>query len=153
MQRSLDVMVVEGIKTNIPLHRRILDDPDFVAGRFDTSFMERFAPAEEDGRGLVSAGAARARPSRLTAGCRCCSCPWRSSRTRARRCRCAPTTSGTSGRPSIPLRLLQARELAAGRLPTWNPYVFEGTFLAPELYPLDLLHALWLLRRPSSPGC
>jgi acetyl-CoA carboxylase biotin carboxylase subunit len=44
MKRSLDVMVVEGIKTNIPLHRRILDDPDFVAGRFDTSFMERFAP-------------------------------------------------------------------------------------------------------------
>jgi acetyl-CoA carboxylase biotin carboxylase subunit len=43
MKRSLDVMVVEGIKTNIPLHRRILDDPDFVAGRFDTSFMDRFA--------------------------------------------------------------------------------------------------------------
>ena len=44
MRRSLDVMLVEGIKTNIPLHRRILDDPDFVAGRFDTSFMERFLP-------------------------------------------------------------------------------------------------------------
>jgi acetyl-CoA carboxylase biotin carboxylase subunit len=43
MKRSLDVMVVEGIKTNIPLHRRILDDPDFVAGRYDTSFMDRFA--------------------------------------------------------------------------------------------------------------
>ena len=47
MKRSLDVMVVEGIKTNIPLHRKILDDPDFVAGRFDTSFMERFAPAKK----------------------------------------------------------------------------------------------------------
>jgi acetyl-CoA carboxylase biotin carboxylase subunit len=47
MKRSLDVMVVEGIKTNIPLHRRILDDPDFVAGRFDTSFMERFAPQKK----------------------------------------------------------------------------------------------------------
>ena len=44
MKRSLDVTVVEGIKTNIPLHRRILDDPDFVAGRFDTGFMERFMP-------------------------------------------------------------------------------------------------------------
>jgi acetyl-CoA carboxylase biotin carboxylase subunit len=44
MRRALDVMLVEGIKTNIPLHRRILDDPDFVAGRFDTRFMERFAP-------------------------------------------------------------------------------------------------------------
>jgi len=44
MRRCLDVMVVEGIKTNIPLHRRILADQDFVAGRFDTRFMDRFAP-------------------------------------------------------------------------------------------------------------
>jgi acetyl-CoA carboxylase biotin carboxylase subunit len=44
MRRCLEVMVVEGIKTNIPLHRRILADPDFVAGRFDTRFMDRFAP-------------------------------------------------------------------------------------------------------------
>jgi acetyl-CoA carboxylase biotin carboxylase subunit len=44
MRRCLDVMVIEGIKTNIPLHRRILDDADFVAGRFDTRFMDRFAP-------------------------------------------------------------------------------------------------------------
>ncbi len=44
MKRSLDVMVVEGIKTNIPLHRRILEDEDFVAGRIDTGFMERFMP-------------------------------------------------------------------------------------------------------------
>jgi hypothetical protein len=41
-----------------------------------------------------------------------------------------------------PLRVLQSRELAAGRLPTWNPLVFEGTFLAPELYPPDLLIVL-----------
>jgi len=41
-----------------------------------------------------------------------------------------------------PLRLLQARELAAGRFPTWNPYVFEGTFLLTGLYPPDLLQAL-----------
>ena len=45
MKRSLEAMVVEGIKTNIPLHRKILDDPDFVAGRLDTGFMERFMPA------------------------------------------------------------------------------------------------------------
>jgi acetyl-CoA carboxylase, biotin carboxylase subunit len=42
MRRSLDVMVVEGIKTNIPLHRRIMEDPDFLAGKLDTRFMERF---------------------------------------------------------------------------------------------------------------
>ena len=47
MKRSLDVMVVEGIKTNIPLHRRILEDPDFVAGRLDTGFMERFLPPKK----------------------------------------------------------------------------------------------------------
>jgi acetyl-CoA carboxylase biotin carboxylase subunit len=51
MKRSLDVMVVEGIKTNIPLHRRILDDPDFVAGRFDTSFMDRFTPQKKANAG------------------------------------------------------------------------------------------------------
>src|SRR4029079_17830807 len=42
MRRSLDVMVVEGIKTNIPLHRRIMEDADFLAGKLDTRFMERF---------------------------------------------------------------------------------------------------------------
>jgi acetyl-CoA carboxylase biotin carboxylase subunit len=47
MKRSLDVMVVEGIKTNIALHRKILDDPDFVAGRFDTGYMERFLPQKK----------------------------------------------------------------------------------------------------------
>jgi acetyl-CoA carboxylase biotin carboxylase subunit len=47
MRRCLDVMVVEGIKTNIPLHRRILEDPDFQAGRFDTRFMDRFVPPKK----------------------------------------------------------------------------------------------------------
>src|SRR4029079_7065086 len=42
MRRCLDVMVVEGIKTNIPLHRRIMEDADFLAGKLDTRFMERF---------------------------------------------------------------------------------------------------------------
>ncbi len=43
MKRCLDVSVVDGIKTNIPLHRRILDEPDFVAGKLSTRFMERYA--------------------------------------------------------------------------------------------------------------
>jgi acetyl-CoA carboxylase biotin carboxylase subunit len=42
MRRCLDVMVVEGIRTTIPLHRRIMDDADFQAGRLSTKFMERF---------------------------------------------------------------------------------------------------------------
>jgi acetyl-CoA carboxylase, biotin carboxylase subunit len=44
MRRCLDVMVIEGIHTNISLHRRIVDDPDFQAGRIDTRFLERFLP-------------------------------------------------------------------------------------------------------------
>ncbi len=39
MRRALDMFVVEGIYTTIPLHQRILRDPDFVAGNFDTSFL------------------------------------------------------------------------------------------------------------------
>jgi hypothetical protein len=42
-----------------------------------------------------------------------------------------------------PLRLFAARELHEGRLATWNPFVFEGSFQLPALYPPDLLHALW----------
>jgi Bacterial membrane protein YfhO len=42
-----------------------------------------------------------------------------------------------------PLRLFAARELREGRLATWNPFVFEGSFQLPALYPPDLLHAVW----------
>jgi len=42
-RRALDFFVVEGIQTTIPLHRKILDDPDFIGGRLSTHFMERFA--------------------------------------------------------------------------------------------------------------
>ena len=41
MKRALEMFVIEGIKTSIPLHRRILADPDFAAGKFDTQFIER----------------------------------------------------------------------------------------------------------------
>ena len=42
MRRALEMTVIEGIKTTIPLHLRILNDPDFIAGRLNTSFMDRF---------------------------------------------------------------------------------------------------------------
>jgi acetyl-CoA carboxylase biotin carboxylase subunit len=42
-RRALDFFVIEGIKTTIPLHRRILDDADFIAGNLSTRFMERLA--------------------------------------------------------------------------------------------------------------
>ena len=39
MRRALDMFVVEGIYTTIPLHQRIMTDPDFIAGNFNTSFL------------------------------------------------------------------------------------------------------------------
>jgi acetyl-CoA carboxylase biotin carboxylase subunit len=50
MKRTLEMSVIEGIKTNIPMHLRILNEPDFLAGRLSTSFMERFAPQRTGGR-------------------------------------------------------------------------------------------------------
>lgn len=41
---ALREYLVDGIKTNIPLHLQILEDPDFVAGQFDTDFLGRFEP-------------------------------------------------------------------------------------------------------------
>jgi acetyl-CoA carboxylase biotin carboxylase subunit len=42
MLRALDMFIVEGIFTTIPLHKKILADPDFRAGKIDTTFIERF---------------------------------------------------------------------------------------------------------------
>jgi acetyl-CoA carboxylase biotin carboxylase subunit len=44
MRRTLEMAVIEGIRTTIPLHLRILNDPDFIAGRLSTHFMERYQP-------------------------------------------------------------------------------------------------------------
>jgi acetyl-CoA carboxylase biotin carboxylase subunit len=45
MRRALEMFVVEGIYTTIPLHQRILSDPDFIAGKTDTNFLKRYAGA------------------------------------------------------------------------------------------------------------
>jgi acetyl-CoA carboxylase biotin carboxylase subunit len=50
MKRALEMFVIEGIKTSIPLHRRILADADFAAGRFDTHFIERLFAANGTGQ-------------------------------------------------------------------------------------------------------
>jgi acetyl-CoA carboxylase biotin carboxylase subunit len=44
MRRTLEMTVVEGIKTSIPLHLKVLADPDFVAGKLHTGFMDRYMP-------------------------------------------------------------------------------------------------------------
>ncbi len=43
MKRALNELVIEGIHTTIPMHQRILQDADFVAGNFDTHFLDRYA--------------------------------------------------------------------------------------------------------------
>jgi acetyl-CoA carboxylase, biotin carboxylase subunit len=50
MRRSLELMVIEGIQTNIALHLRILSDPDFQAGRFSTKFLDRYLSRPEMAR-------------------------------------------------------------------------------------------------------
>jgi len=41
MKRALEEFFVEGIKTTIPFHRKVLNDPDFIKGDFNTSFVEK----------------------------------------------------------------------------------------------------------------
>lgn len=42
MKRALDEFIIEGIKTTIPFHRQLMDEPDYVAGNYTTKFMESF---------------------------------------------------------------------------------------------------------------
>ena len=42
MRRALDEYVVEGVKTTIPFHLQLMDDPDYLAGNYTTKFMEDF---------------------------------------------------------------------------------------------------------------
>ncbi|MDH5608163.1 MAG: acetyl-CoA carboxylase biotin carboxylase subunit [Cyclobacteriaceae bacterium] len=42
MKRALGEMVIEGIKTTIPFHLKLMDDPKFKSGMFTTSFLESF---------------------------------------------------------------------------------------------------------------
>ena len=42
MQRALNEFIIEGVKTTIPMHKKILDDPQFQKGDISTKFMERY---------------------------------------------------------------------------------------------------------------
>lgn len=48
MKRALSMFVIEGIATSIPLHERILENADFVEGRFDTNFLASFLQKKPD---------------------------------------------------------------------------------------------------------
>jgi acetyl-CoA carboxylase biotin carboxylase subunit len=41
MRRALDEFVIEGIKTTIPFHKKMMQNPDFIAGNIDTKYLER----------------------------------------------------------------------------------------------------------------
>jgi acetyl-CoA carboxylase biotin carboxylase subunit len=42
MRRALDEFVIEGVKTTIPFHRQLMDDPRYIAGEYTTAFMDDF---------------------------------------------------------------------------------------------------------------
>jgi acetyl-CoA carboxylase biotin carboxylase subunit len=58
MRRALEVMVIEGVKTTIPLHRAIMEDPYFRAGEYSTRFMEQFFERHKNQGGLAVANRA-----------------------------------------------------------------------------------------------
>jgi len=41
MNRALDEFFIEGVKTTIPFHKKLINHPDFVSGKFDTGFLDR----------------------------------------------------------------------------------------------------------------
>jgi acetyl-CoA carboxylase biotin carboxylase subunit len=73
MRRALAETVIAGVPTSVPFHAHVLAEPDFVAGRFDTSYVEsHWPPADTElddsaATAVAIAGvlAARARAERL----------------------------------------------------------------------------------------
>ena len=70
MRRALDELVIEGVQTTIPLHRRILRNPDFIAGRVDTTWVERvLLPPRIEPPSPTERRAARAAVLRRSSAC------------------------------------------------------------------------------------
>lgn len=47
MRRALDEFIIEGIKTNIPFHKKVFSHPDFIKGYFNTNFVDKINPPNE----------------------------------------------------------------------------------------------------------
>jgi acetyl-CoA carboxylase biotin carboxylase subunit len=62
MRRAVDEYVITGVKTNLSLFRRILTDPDFLAGKTDTGYLSRLfrksPPASSEGAREIAVVAA-----------------------------------------------------------------------------------------------
>jgi len=48
MARALEMFIIEGVSTCIPIHQKIMADPDFRSGKFDTHFLRRFIKNNDD---------------------------------------------------------------------------------------------------------
>ena len=48
MRNALNEIVVDGIETNLPLHRELMADPLFVQGELDIHFLERYLRRHND---------------------------------------------------------------------------------------------------------
>jgi acetyl-CoA carboxylase, biotin carboxylase subunit len=53
MRRTLEMTVIEGIKTTVPVQLKIINEPDFIAGKLSTSFMERYASSTKANSSLA----------------------------------------------------------------------------------------------------
>ena len=47
IKRALDEFLIEGIKTTIPFHRKLMDHPDYISGNYSTNFMESLSMSDE----------------------------------------------------------------------------------------------------------
>lgn len=54
MKRALDEFLIEGIKTTIPFHKKVLNHPDFIKGNFSTDFIDRMNGQGGNGSKLAS---------------------------------------------------------------------------------------------------
>ncbi len=43
MARAIDEFIIEGVKTTIPFHKRLLSNPHFLEGRYTTSLVEELS--------------------------------------------------------------------------------------------------------------
>jgi acetyl-CoA carboxylase biotin carboxylase subunit len=44
MSRALDMFIIEGVQTSLPLHRRLIADPSFRSGKYNENLLSRFCP-------------------------------------------------------------------------------------------------------------
>jgi acetyl-CoA carboxylase biotin carboxylase subunit len=48
MKRALNEFIIEGVKTTIPFHKRVVNNPDFISGNFNTTFVEKINVSQEN---------------------------------------------------------------------------------------------------------